>query len=408
MTLPTLLLVDDDADVRNTLTLIFEQNYQLVAASTGMIALEVARRRQIDVAIVDIRMPGLSGIQVLEQLKKLDSCTEVIVLTGHETIETTQQALRMGAFDYIGKPFNLQSLSDVLASAAISSRDARNGRDQVDRLERLQNEVQQRQMREEVSRTRSEIYASILHDINGPLTVVAGLIELINRDLQSKTPLNKEVESALRENTATITRHIGNCVEVSRRYMSFLHGANTPREQARLADVLSELRDMLKTTPQAKTHTLNIPRVAPHIRVAINPTDLLQVLLNLIMNAVQAGTTPHRVEIAVEPCVGHPKFLQILGACDRWMIPSHSQGEAEWLSILVEDNGPGMAGDLLDTVFEPFFTTRVGNGGTGLGLAIVRRLVLQAGGWVHLHSEPGVGTRFTLYLPMLTEENKRG
>ena len=77
---------------------------------------------------------------------------------------------------------------------------------------------------------------------------------------------------------------------------------------------------MLKATPQARTHALIIPRVAAHIRAAINPTDLLQVLLNLTMNAVQADTTPHRVEISVEPAVGHPKFLQTPGDCDRWMI----------------------------------------------------------------------------------------
>lgn len=404
LTLPTLLLVDDDAEVRNALTLIFESTYQLVTASTGMIALEVARRRQIDIALVDIRMPGLSGIQVLEQLKKIDPCTEVLVLTGHETIETSQQALRLGAFDYIAKPFALQALAETVAAAAASSVNARNGREQIDRLERLQNEVQQRQMREEVSRTRSEIYASILHDINGPLTVVAGLIEVVNRDMQSNGPLKKDVEAALRENTATIARHVGNCVEISRRYMSFLHGASSPREQARLSDVLAELKDMINASPQARSHTLFVCRVSPQIRVAINPTDLLQVLLNLTMNALQAGIDPHRVEICCETGVTNPALLQTSEEHSRWLAPSRPTHEPNWLAISVQDNGPGMPTDLLDTVFEPFVTTRVSSGGTGLGLAIVRRLTLQAGGFIHLTSQLGVGTGFTIYLPLITDE----
>src|SRR5258708_18988460 len=101
----TLLIVDDEEGPRQSLRVILKDDYNLVLAENGDRAIELAREQSVDAAIVDIRMTGMSGIDLLGHLKKLDSGIEVIMLTAYETVETARQALRLGACDYLTKPF---------------------------------------------------------------------------------------------------------------------------------------------------------------------------------------------------------------------------------------------------------------------------------------------------------------
>ena len=103
-----LLLVDDDADFRETLARRFtRRGFQVQEARHGEQALQLAERRQFDVAVLDMVMPGMSGIEVLEQLKLTHPECEVIMLTGQGTIETAVEAMKLGAYDYLTKPFPL-------------------------------------------------------------------------------------------------------------------------------------------------------------------------------------------------------------------------------------------------------------------------------------------------------------
>jgi DNA-binding NtrC family response regulator len=106
-----LLLVDDDADFRETVARRFlRRGFQVQEATHGQQALQLAERRQFDVVILDMVMPGLSGIQVLEQLKLTHPECEVILLTGQGTIEAAVQAMNLGAYDFLTKPFPLAEL----------------------------------------------------------------------------------------------------------------------------------------------------------------------------------------------------------------------------------------------------------------------------------------------------------
>src|SRR3954454_10523244 len=96
----TLLVVDDERDVRDSLWFIFKDEYQILLASEGAEAVRIAQQQNIDTAVVDIRMIGLSGIQTFAELKKVDPAIQVIILTAYETLETAREALRLGATDY--------------------------------------------------------------------------------------------------------------------------------------------------------------------------------------------------------------------------------------------------------------------------------------------------------------------
>ena len=114
---PDVLIVDDDEGPRRSLYLIFRNDYKVLLAASGAEALEIVQCHQIDAAILDIRMTGMSGIELLEKLKAVDPAMEAIMLTGYETIETIRQALRFGACDYLSKPFDLETIRATVANA---------------------------------------------------------------------------------------------------------------------------------------------------------------------------------------------------------------------------------------------------------------------------------------------------
>lgn len=113
-----LLLVDDDAEFRGTVARrCLRRGFQVQEASSGEEALAMTERRQFDVAVLDMVMPGLSGLQLLEKLKSSNPECEVIMLTGQGTIETAVQAMKLGAVDFISKPFPLAELEILIENA---------------------------------------------------------------------------------------------------------------------------------------------------------------------------------------------------------------------------------------------------------------------------------------------------
>ena len=113
-----LLIVDDDNDFRETLSRRFRRRgFQVQEATTGEQALELADRRQFDIVILDMMMPGLSGIETLEKLKSFQPEIEIIMLTGQGTIESAVRAMKLGAYDYLTKPFPLAELEILLQKA---------------------------------------------------------------------------------------------------------------------------------------------------------------------------------------------------------------------------------------------------------------------------------------------------
>ena len=112
-----LLIVDDEDGVRQCMRLIFKDDYDVFLAGDGPTAIELAKQNDIDVAVTNINMPGMSGIELLERLKSLKPDIEVIIATAFETPDTFRQALRMGACDYIIKPFDCSTMRAAVSKA---------------------------------------------------------------------------------------------------------------------------------------------------------------------------------------------------------------------------------------------------------------------------------------------------
>lgn len=117
-----ILIVDDEALYRQLLTSrLGRAGYQLSEAADGEAALECAQNGGVDLALVDIKMPGIDGIEVLKRLKALDPLVEVVILTGHGNVDTAISAMKLGAFDYLSKPYKLTEL-DIVVERALEKR----------------------------------------------------------------------------------------------------------------------------------------------------------------------------------------------------------------------------------------------------------------------------------------------
>lgn len=114
---PVILVVDDDPSVRESFRLVLEDAYEVVDVPDGARALEVVRASQIDLVLLDIRLPEMDGIEVLERIKAIDEGVEVILVTAVKTVRTAVAAMKLGAFDYLTKPFDEDELLSLVRRA---------------------------------------------------------------------------------------------------------------------------------------------------------------------------------------------------------------------------------------------------------------------------------------------------
>jgi len=398
----TLLIVDDEEGPRQSLRVVFKDEYNLLMANDGNRAIELAKQNKIDVAITDIRMVGMSGVELLEHLKAVDPAIEVIMLTAYETVDTLRLALRLGACDYLNKPFDIVTMRKAVASAMERRSLGEEIRNNGQQLQELQKELQNQKMVEEITRTRGEIYASIIHDINGPLTVISGFVHMVNQRLNHNQRMELEDLEFVKDRLRIIARQTTNCIEISRRYLGFLrrqeNGAAAPTVSVN--QLFKDLEQLVRVHPGKMENEFSVTPLAEDIAAKMNGTDLIQILLNLVVNAFQCAVPAHRVEIGGETLRAPLDLTEFKdGLNDRLLNVEGLENTVPLVKFWVRDNGPGVPAEVLPKIFQPYFTTKGPRQGTGLGLNIVQRLIKEGNGALHCHTQIGEGTTFTVYLP---------
>ncbi|MGZ4961431.1 MAG: ATP-binding protein, partial [Limisphaerales bacterium] len=349
---------------------------------------------------VDLRMQHMDGIEVMEKLKAVQPSIEIIMLTAYETIDTIRQALRLGACDYLNKPFDIAAMRKAIAKANERHVVAEQIRGNNDRLSQLQSELHNQRLQEEVMKVRGEIYGSILHDINGPLTIISGYIQLINVKIGDAHHLEGEDLQVIKERLNRITQQVGNSIDISQRYLSFIRQEASPASRVNVNQVLKDLGELLDVHPGKGNHAFHVRPVSEDVELQMNGTDLIQILLNLAINAFQASPKPHTVEVMGKILDGSTNLPAVNDGPNDRVLKEDFNPDSRLLALTVRDNGPGIPADVISKVFQPYFTTKPLGQGTGLGLSIVQRLLKEAKGALHLHTKVGEGTTFTLYLPI--------
>ncbi len=387
---PVLLIVDDDEGVRAALHVIFEHDFEVVLAGDGHAALAKVSNRQVDVVTLDLDLPELTGIEVLEQLKQHDPLIEVIILTGQATLETARQALQLGAFAYLTKPFETPECRRVMQSALARRR-------QMLAWRALELELQRRKVEQEIERAKSEIYATVIHDLNSPLTTAIGLLELLRLDLELRPVDLAQTEQQVRDACLQLKF----CSGIIKRYLGFMRRAPGQAASSDLGEVLLDLKNLVRVHPAAKLNRLLVHVPDERLVLGINGVDLLQVLLNLTVNALQASEQRHHVEVYCRPRAEGAALAGLSnGTNDLFVFGERLVAGRPMVSITVQDDGAGIPPASLPLVFQSFHTTKQPGQGTGLGLTVIQRIVDENAGALHVHSVVGEGTAFTVFFPI--------
>ncbi|MFZ3207448.1 MAG: PAS domain S-box protein, partial [Geobacteraceae bacterium] len=224
----------------------------------------------------------------------------------------------------------------------------------------------------------------VAHDFNNILTVILGFATMMQRDIAADSPLASPLRHILSagERAANLTRSL----------LAFGRKQTMELKAVDMNQLLLETQTLLRRLLREDTD-LRINTAESALPIRADAGQIGQILLNLVNNSAQA--MPGGGEVSI-----NAKAIEL----DQAFIKAHGFGKPGSYALLsVSDSGTGMDEETRLRIFEPFFTTKEVGKGTGLGLSIVYGIVKQHGGYINCYSEPGIGTTFRIYIPLITE-----
>ncbi|MBE9015637.1 response regulator [Chroococcidiopsidales cyanobacterium LEGE 13417] len=364
-----ILLVDDNADMRDYLTRILSEYVQVEAVADGATALAAVQERAPNLVLSDVMMPGLDGFALLKALRADPQTREIpiILLSARAGEESIVEGLEAGADDYLIKPFSAAEL-----------------------VSRVNAHLQMAQLRGEAlrqerttSRRKDELLSTVSHELNTPLVAILGWTRLLRGSPLSQSMLMKSLET-IERNATLQAKLIQDLLDISRITAGKVRLSLQPVE---LQSVIENAIAAVLTAAIAKDIDLQWQPTDrnPSVTVLGDRDRLQQIICNLLTNAIKF--TPESGSITVQLVVK-----------ESW--------ESKVAEIGITDTGVGIAADFLPHVFDRFRQAEGADSakGLGLGLAIARHLVELHNGTIHAESSgAGLGVTFTVKLPILQE-----
>ena len=366
-----LLLVDDEDHFRQTMAKrLAKRGLDCHQAADGKACLAILAEKGIDVVVLDVKMPGMSGIEVLQHITNTYPKTEVILLTGHATTSDGVEGIKSGAFDYLMKPVELEHLYNKILQ----------GYDKIQRMAAEEKEAEYRkQMERQMIATErlaslGTLAAGVAHEINNPLAIIresAGWMrQLFAKDELKSIPRLADFLKALDKVENSVER----ASRITHQLLGFVGKSEAAVSEVNLAELAEEAIRLI--AHEMKNRDIHIVReMEPSAGLMVSdPYQIRQVLLNLLTNAVHAIKSAGAITIAIK-----------------------DMGDSQLLRV--SDTGQGIPRENLAKIFEPFFSTKAPGEGTGLGLFVTRGIVEKLGGTVAVESEVGRGASFSVRLP---------
>lgn len=251
-------------------------------------------------------------------------------------------------------------------------------------LEQKEEELRQSQKMEAVG----QLAGGIAHDFNNLLTAISGYTELML--------LKVDGDEQFTNDLSAIKKAAAQAASLTRQLLAFSRRQALQLSNVRVNDLVSSTRDILRRLIGEDIEL--VTELSPAVKqINVDPSMIEQVVMNLVVNARDAMPDGGSITIRTENVVVDDNITGF----------SRGARPGEFVCMSVQDTGCGMDKETLEHVFEPFFTTKGPGAGTGLGLAVVYGNVKQNEGWVHVYSEPGMGTTFRIYLPVCKQEDEK-
>lgn len=388
-----LLVVDDEESLRITTAAILEKEGYLVdTASSGDEAIALLEQKDYDLVLTDLHMEGGDGLSVLNQIRRHSPLTISVVLTGFASVESAIGALQEGAYDYLVKPCDIDSMKHTIRRGVehrrlmLAEQKARTDLEQLNLdLERriVERTAELTRLNEELAeanRAKDVFLATLSHELRTPLTPVVGWIKLLrNANLDEKSVA--QALDAIERNAWLQSKLIDDLLDTSRIATGKLHFEPKPTD---LNMITQAAIDTVLESAAQRSIELSVNLWPSTLVVMGEPVRLQQIAWNLISNAI--------------------KFTE-----PRGKVTVSTQIEGTQARLVVIDTGIGIDPEFLPHVFDRFKqadgSTSRRHGGLGLGLAIADALAKMHGGRIQADSGgAGKGSCFTLNIALATAE----
>jgi len=381
-----ILLVDDRVDGLLALEAVLSSpEWNLITARSGQEALTQLSETEFAAILLDIQMPGLDGFQTAARIKDNPAWKDIPILfitAIHQDTSYIHRGYKEGAVDYIFKPFDPYILrSKITVFAELYRKNAKLLQAQEE-LRRKEEELYQARKLEAIGK----LAGGVAHDFNNIAAGILGLSEEL-RDMFE--PGDRRYED-LNE----IIKATHRAFSLTRQLLVYARRQVISPEVLNLNAVVLDMQGMLSRLigEDVQMNTDLEPKLG---LINADRGYLEQVVINLVLNARDAMPEGGVVTIKtsnVQLAADSPQDA------DLQLLPG------PYVALTVSDTGCGMNDEVLSHIFEPFFTTKERDNGTGLGLATVYGIVKQNGGDIAVHSRPGSGTRMSIYLPRVVQE----
>ena len=374
--LPQVLVIDDEMGPRESLRMLLKPNYKVHTADCVDAGIKLLKEKHPDAVITDIRMPGASGIEGLRRIREIDPHVAVIMLTGFGALETAQEALRLGANDYISKPFDAREMREVIGRNVERTRLHRTGVNAAEEIKELNNRLLKELAQKERLASLGQASAEFVHDLGNPLTIVWGYVQLLAKKLEQSEKENGAKSPTSAKELQIIEQNVRLCRELLTMWQSYGSEEAAPYKTISICAIVREV--VKGVGPMAVQNGVELKGTISEDECALmgNSVQMTRAIQNVIINAVQAASeSKGRVTVS---CVRKDFYVD----------------------VRVEDTGNGIGPEQLAKIFDPYFTTKQGKSGTGLGLYITKKVVEDHNGSIKVDSTPHVGTSFTIRLPL--------
>src|SRR5215471_21253882 len=239
--LPQVLVIDDEMGPRESLRMLLKPAYQVHTAESVEKGLQLLSEKKPDAIVMDIRMPGITGIEGLRRIRQIDPHLSVIMLTGFGALETAKEALRLGANDYISKPFDAHEMQQVIDRNVERTRAHRTSEHAAAEIKELNNRLLQQLAQKERLASLGQASAEFVHDLGNPLTIVWGYVQLLAKRLEKSD--NGEQNAASVKELNIIEQNVRLCRELLTMWQSY---GNVEASLPKQISVSGILREVLK------------------------------------------------------------------------------------------------------------------------------------------------------------------
>lgn len=381
-----ILIIDDDAALLQALPQAIAlrmQQTQVDTSDSALGGLQLVQDHEYDAIVSDIKMPGMDGIALIEQLQGCCPDIPTILITGHGERDLAIQALRVGAYDFIQKPIDRDYFITSLKRAIQTRQMRRQIAAQQQKLENYARQLEQTVAERthelvEANAAKDVFMSMITHELKTPLTALKGITQIISRRVERGKQVELKNLALLESSVRRMELLVNDLLNTSliEAGMFALH-----RQPCDLVSVCEETLVEYRTSMGA---SLKVETLVERLESNVDKERIGQVMLNLLSNARKYSPKDSYITVRIE--------RQRNEAC-----------------ISVKDQGVGISPEKLEHIFERFYRVpevdaQTGSsGGVGLGLYIAKRILEQHGGRITASSVPDQGSTFTIYLPLLPE-----